>query len=118
MRNMKKQLALDQASGTCWFVRNNEGQVITWNPLFLVGIYTQETELHMDMCVCESTILPWEISLNCWVFLAELKPEGFSNFKYLYEQEYCTISVKHLWTEDTLKPMYLLSQRALWAAWS
>lgn len=84
----------------------------TQNPSFMAEVYIREAELHTDVRVCERTVLLWEVSLN-WLFLTELKPEGFSNFKYLYEQEYCTISIKYLWTEDTLKSTYLISQRAL-----
>lgn len=54
--------------------------------------------------VCERTVLLWEVNFN-WLFLTKFKPEGFSNFKYLYEQEYCTISIKHSWTEDELKSL-------------
>lgn len=59
--------------------------------------FAYEKQSSTRICVCVRTALLWEVSLN-WLFLTEFKTEGFSNFKYLHEQEYCTISIKHSWT--------------------
>lgn len=114
MGALQNHLALDQAPATFPLVcKKQEGPSGYTKPIIHGrSLHTRRRATHGCVCVCERTVLLWEVSLN-WLFLTELKPEGFSDFKYLYEQEYCTISIKHSWTEDALKSMYLISQRAL-----
>lgn len=106
---LQNHLTLDQVTAAFLLGCKKQEGPSDYTNLIIHGevLHMRSRAAHRYVCVRERTVLLWEVSLN-WFILTELKPEGFSNFKYLYEQEYCTISIKCLWTEVVLKSMYLI----------